>query len=148
MFFLRSASVGTTIDVRSLPPVVLLPGVFTLSHWHLVEAKRNAVRLPERLEGLGLRLLHRLQVSSASPLLRALIRGASHRQCIEAKRKDTSESEAALGKTGIIHFLQYLDLSVSIAITAPYARRVPGCVLTHAELDICAQGSAGPQTRI
>ena len=113
-----------------------------------MEAKRNDVRLPERLAGLGLRFLHRLQVSLASPLLRALIRGASHRQCIEAKRNDTSESEAALGKTGIMHFLQYLDLSVLIAITAPYAMWVPDCVLTHAVLDTCAQGSAGPQTRI
>ena len=118
------------------------------AHLHRVAANKNPVKLPALLALLGLSFLHFLQNSFASPLLRALTRGASHRQCIEAKRNDTSESEAALGKTGIMHFLQYLDLSVLIAITAPYAMWVPGCVLTHAVLDTCAQGSAGPQTRI
>lgn len=76
-----------------------------LPHWQRVALKRNAVKLPGRLLGLGLRFLQIGQ--NCGIALLASIRGAWQRQCNDAKRKEVSDSSWLRGSIGIMHRLQY-----------------------------------------
>lgn len=75
-----------------------------LPHWQRVELKRNAVKLPGRLPGLGLRFLQVGQ--NCGIALLASMRGAWQRQCNDAKRNEVSDSSWLRGSTGIMHRLQ------------------------------------------
>lgn len=76
-----------------------------LPHWQRVALKRNAVKLPGRLLGLGLRFLQVGQ--NCGIALLASIRGEWQRQCNDAKRNEVSDSSWLRGSTGIMHRLQY-----------------------------------------